>query len=185
MVSKTYLDLRHSVPKVVHGIRYQWWLQSKTMNGILCANSLFDWLNEKITDPRTFDWGWDRVRFFGPIPQVRGKEIDARWRQRVSATQPKLEETISARKRDGYATRGPARIAPEADRGTKRNFEEIEEEEEEEEEDDQSEEPKISKWEIWADQIKMTRRYLTENYEQMRRQGVDLPYFQTYCTYGW
>ena len=166
------------------------------MKGILSANSPFDWLNEKIADPRTFDCGWDRVRFFGPISQVRGKHLTVvrhgfqvctgnrnRWQQRVSATQPKLEEMMSARKRDKYATGGSARIAGEADRGTKRKFEEIEEEEQEEYV--QNEEPKPSKWEIWADQIKMTRKHLTENHEQMRRQGVDLPYFQTYRTYGW
>ena len=52
------------------------------MEGIRIANSLVDWLNEKITDPTTFEWNWDRVPFFGPRSKVRSGVIDAKWRER-------------------------------------------------------------------------------------------------------
>ena len=145
------------------------------MEAVRKANSLVDWLDEKITNPVTFEWGWDRLPFFGPTSRVRHGEIDARWQQRVDATRPRLERLVASRARKNYATAGPAKIPLEIEHGTKRTFEEIEEEEEEE--------APFSKEEIWADQVQMTRKYLAENHKQMREQGVDLPYLKTYRMY--
>ena len=150
------------------------------MEGVLKANSLVDWLDEKITDPKTHEWGWDRIPFFGDRSKTRC-EVHAKWQKRVDAIKPKLESLIASRARKDYEAAGSAKIAVDIHHGTKRKAEEIEEEEEEEDE----EEAKPSKWGIWRDQVKMTRKYLTENHEQMKLQGVDLPYFSIYRTYGW
>ena len=81
---------------------------------------------------------------------------------------------VGSRARKDYTTAGPAKIPLEIEHGTKRKFEEIEEAEEE---------PSFSKEEIWADQVQMTRKYLTENHKQMSEQGVDLPSFKPYSMY--
>ena len=168
-----------SLSKVVNGTRYQWWMNIRTMQGVLKANSLVDWLNGKTTDPATFEWQWDRIPFFGPVPKVRSGNVDSKWQERVDATQPRLKELVVARKRENCDEVGPDVLPLQIQHGTKRKLEEVEEEKEEKEE----EEPTFCKEEIWVDQINMTRKYLAENHKQMRRQGVDLPYFRTYRMY--
>ena len=146
------------------------------MKGVLKANSLVDWLEEKIKDPKTHEWGWDRIPFFGDRSKMRG-EVHPRWQKRVDEIKPKLESLVASRGRKGFEAAGSAKIAVDIHHGTKRRAGEIEEEEEEEAEP--------SKWEIWSDQVEMRRKYLTDNHKQMRMQGVDLPYFSIYRTYGW
>ena len=168
--------LGFSVSRVIKGFRYQWWLENRSIEAVRAANSLVDWLDEKITDPATFEWGWDRVRFFGPQRKVRAKEKASQWQQRVDATLPNLKALVTSRAREIYTVAGSTKIPLQMEHGTKRKFKEIEDEEEE---------PSFSKWEIWSDQVQMTRKYLTENHKQMRKQGVDSSYFLTYRTYGW
>ena len=55
-----------SISKVIKDVRKQWWLEKRSMEGIRQANSLVDWLNEDIEEPKTHLWGWDRRAFFGP-----------------------------------------------------------------------------------------------------------------------
>ena len=152
------------------------------MKGILEANSLVDWLNEDIKDPKTHEWGWDRRAFFGPRSKVRFGEKDAKWQERVDAAEPVLKALVASRARKHYDLAGPNIILIEINHGTKRKLEEIEEEEEEKEEEEE-EEPPISAEEIWHDQVIMTRKYLTGNHRQMKAQGVDLPYFKTYRSF--
>ena len=67
--------------------------------------------------------------------------------------------------------------------GIKCRFEELEEEEEEEEEikeDKEGEEERFSAYDIWCEQVIMTRKYLKENHRQMKAQEMDLPYSSTY-----
>ena len=74
-----------SISKVIEGVRYQWWLEKRTMGAIREANSMVDWLKGEIIDPQTHKWGWDRVAFFGPTEKVRSKEKNA---ERVKAAEP-------------------------------------------------------------------------------------------------
>ena len=64
------------------------------MRGIQMANSLVDWLNEETKDPKTHEWGYDRVAFFGPKPRVRSRETDPRWQERVDAAEPSLKDFL-------------------------------------------------------------------------------------------
>ena len=172
-----------SISKVVKGTRYQWWLELRTMEGIRTANSLVDWLDEKIADPATYEWTWDRRPFFGPRSIVRfGPKVE-RWEQRVEAARPGLAQLIASRKRKPYSEIGADIIPLEINHGTKRKYGEMDDEEEEEEEEKKEEEPEPTAYDIWVEQVQMTRKYLTANHKQMREQGVDLPYFETYRTY--
>ena len=173
-----------SLSKVIGGVRKQWWLERRTMRGVREANSLFDWLNEDIKDPRTYQWGWDRLAFFGPRAKVRSREIDARWQQRVDAAEPMLRALVASRARQNYQSARP-KVRANISHGTKRKIEEVEEDEEEEieEEVEEEPEPQFSAQEIWVDQVRMTRKYLKDNHRQMRAQGVNMPYFETYRTF--
>ena len=161
------------------------------MQGVLKANALVDWLDEKIANPKTHEWGWDRLPFFGPTSKVRARKPDPKWQERVDATQPRLKELVASRKRKTYDVAGPAVIPLEIQHGTKRRVEEVEDEDEDEDEDVDEEkvrrakqEPTFSNEEIWDEQVSLTRKYLAENHERMRKQGVNLPYFESYRTYS-
>lgn len=175
--------------KVVKGIRHQWWLEIRIMQGVPKANSIVDWLDEKITNPRTHEWGWDRLPFFDPTSRSRARKLDPRWQERVDATQPRLKELVASRKRKTYDVAGPAVIPLEIQHGTKRRFEELEDEDEDEDEDEEKvrseeQEPTSSREEIWDEQVRLTMKDLNENHKKMKKQGVDLPYFESYRTYS-
>ena len=144
------------------------------------ANSLVDWLNEEIQDPQTHQWGWDRLAFFGP--QKRSNEVHPRWQQRLDAANPGLKDLIASSARKDYDFAG-SNLPDEYEHGAKRKIEEVEEEEEDDDEVEEEEE-KFSRFDIWKEQVVMTRRYLKENHQQMRAQGNDPPYFKSYRTFS-
>ena len=159
------------------------------MQGVLKANSIVDWLDEKIANPKTHEWGWDRLPFFGPTAKGRARTLDPRWQARLDALKPRLKELVASRKRRNYDVAGPVVSPLEIQHGTKRRFEEVEDEDEDEDEDEEKvrseeQEPTSSREEIWDEQVRLTRKYLTENHRKMKKQGVDLPYFESYRTYS-
>ena len=178
-----------SISKVIDGIRKQWWLEKRSMNAVREANSLVDRLSEEVKDPKTHQWGWDRVAFFGPRSKVRsGEKTETKWQERSSAAQPRLKSMIASRKREDFDVAGSNVVPLDFNNATKRKYEEIGEEEEEEEEDEEEEkstEEVFNAYDIWRDQVIMTRKYLKENHQQLKAQGNDAPYFKTYRTFSY
>ena len=81
------------------------------MRGIRDVISLVDWLNKEIKDPKTHEWGWDRVAFLGSKSKVRSGETDPRWQKRVDAAEPGLKDLIASRAREKYKFAG-ANVVP-------------------------------------------------------------------------
>ena len=106
------------------------------MNAVREANSLIDWLNEDIKDPKTHQWGWDRVAFFGPRSKVRsGKGEDPKWQERIDAAKPGLKGLITSRKRADFNVAGSNLVPLDFNSSAKRNHEEIGDEEEKKEDE--------------------------------------------------
>ncbi|MCJ1365549.1 hypothetical protein MMC16_004672 [Acarospora aff. strigata] len=67
--------------KMIDGVRREYWAKKNTYSAIPEANSIYDWLQNKIENPETYEWGFDRAPFFGPFKLTGPNGLGSKDRQ--------------------------------------------------------------------------------------------------------